>query len=837
MMLCLLALLSSPFATDQNASSSEAPLVSAEGTPSWVYPQRREADGYSILIHAPQVRSWPEFARMEAQAAVEISAPSAASPKLGTVSVTGATELDLGGRIVHVVSPKIDNVRFADGVTPADEQAIRDLIATRPQLDVPLDLFLNYLADDVLSHPPPPGFSTEPPAIVVASAPTLLLFVNGEPVTAPLADTGLEVVVNANWPTFHDPQSGAYYLLDRELWLTSAALEQGWRKTDTLPAGFEKLPAEGEQAAIRQAVPPKPTSQPVSAVHFASQPTELIVSDGAPVLETIPDADGLQYVSNTPSPLFKLGDTWYFLVSGRWFTTARPDQGPWTYTPELPAAFGQIPEDHAMAAVRTSVPGTVEAKTAALEAMLPTKVTAARNAKPPIEVTYAGDPQFEPIPETTVARAVNTGYDVIQVGNAYYLLYAGIWYQGGAPTGPWTVATSVPAAIYDIPPSSPSYHVTQVKVAGSSSEEVVYAYPPSYSESVYVVYGVPYYGTGWYYYPWIYGGYYYPYWGSYGHGSWYNPATGRYASRSVWYGPYGGYSYTEGYNPRTGRYGYVETAWDNDEWASHGETYNPRTGISTETDRYYDEDKNRAEMERTVSRGDQSITTERTTDFDDQTQTVKRETSGGASSEVERVWENGTVTSEGTITTEDGRTATIEGEQTRDGGTTTITGEDRSVELETERQGGRSVTTIEGSEGGQGKSVSGPGPGRTTVVESAEGDLYAGHNGNVYKKTDDGWQQYEGGDWQNVDPAASERAETARQQAQQRDYSRPSTMGGNEQRRFDQPQAGGYDRGYSSGGYSRLERDYAARQRANTQFQRRGMGMRGGRAGGRMRRR
>ena len=73
------------------------------------------------------------------------------------------------------------------------------------------------------------------------------------------------------------------------------------------------------------------------------------------------------------------------------------------------------------------------------------------------------------------------------------------------------MAASVPAAIYDIPPSSPSYHVTQVKVDDSTSEEVVYSYPPSYSESVYVVYGTPYYGTGWYYYPWIYGGYYYPY--------------------------------------------------------------------------------------------------------------------------------------------------------------------------------------------------------------------------------------------------------------------------------------------------------------------------------------
>ena len=72
---------------------------------------------------------------------------------------------------------------------------------------------------------------------------------------------------------------------------------------------------------------------------------------------------------------------------------------------------------------------------------------------------------------------------------------------------------------------------------------------------MWVVYGVPYYGTGWYYPPYWYGGYYYPYYGSYGYGSWYNPVTGGFGSRSVWYGPYGGYSYTQGYNARTGRYG------------------------------------------------------------------------------------------------------------------------------------------------------------------------------------------------------------------------------------------------------------------------------------------
>ena len=136
------------------------------------------------------------------------------------------------------------------------------------------------------------------------------------------------------------------------------------------------------------------------------------------------------------------------------------------------------------------------------------------------------------------------------------------------------------AFIYEIPPDSPAYDTTQVKVASSTASAVTYTYPASYSSGVYVVYGVPYYGTGWYYPPYYYGGYYYPFWGSYGHGSWYNPATGGYGSRSAWYGPYGGYSYSQGYNPTSGRYGWVETAWDGNERGSYGETYNPRTVVS-----------------------------------------------------------------------------------------------------------------------------------------------------------------------------------------------------------------------------------------------------------------
>lgn len=843
------------------------PLVSIEEPPTYTFPQRRELDGYSLVLHAPQIETWPEFKSFSALIAIELTTPGDAEPSFGTARVTGATRLDMDRRIVIVDKPKISEVIFSGKSADEYEDVVAGM-ATRKELDIPLDLFLVQLADNVLSDPPPPGFNTTPPAIHVASTPTILLLVNGSPVLGDVEGSGLKVVVNANWPVFQAAAGkGPFYLLDKKLWLSAAKLDGKWKAASSLPVALSKLPDGDEYAAVKAAVPLKKSSQPIPKVIFTDHPAELIVTDGKIVLDTIPDTDGLKYVSNTKSPLFELDGSWYYLVAGRWFTTKSLTKGPWTYHPELPPTFEKIPKDHAMASVRASVPGTVEAKTAALEALLPTTTEVALDAKPPIEVTYAGEPKFEPIPNTQVSRAVNSGYDIIQYGSDYYLVYAGIWYVASAPIGPWTVTTTVPAPIYAIPPSSPAYNVTQVTVVESTPTKVVYSYPPAYSSSVYVVYGVPYYGTGWYYPPYIYGGYYYPYYGSYGHGSWYNPATGGYGSRSVWYGPYGGYSYTQGYNPSTGRYGYMETGWDNDEWASHSETYNSRTGVGTETSRYYDEDRNKSEMDRTVQRGDQWVQTQRETNWEEGTSQTQRKTSGGGESNMKRQYEDGTVSSSGTITTGDGKTFNVEGEQTRQGGSSTITGAQGSANLETQRNNGRSVTSIEGSGGGQGVSMSGQGPGRTTIGQSGSGDLYAGHNGNVYKKTDDGWQKREGGSWNSVDTPERPQGDSGRAQAGTTATSREGagSISGNSrsisvsdylsdyqkqigqadaklsaaatgQRQRDQMntqrQGGSFSGNQRRSDMSRLDRDYSARQGGSAQARQRSAGMqRGGMSG------
>jgi hypothetical protein len=766
-----------------NAAPIEAGAVPPEAgealqTEPWHYPRERMIDGNRVIVYTPQIRSWPDFTRFEAIAAVEFQPKDGSAARYGTTTISGATEVDLDKRLVIVTEPKVEDVSFPGTGADAHEVTIAQM-ALRDRVEIPLDVFLLYLSDDVLETPPPQGFNTNPPPIHVADVPTLLLFVNGNPVLTPVEKTGLELVVNANFPVLRDTASGTYYLITGPQRLQARDLKGPWTKAGDLPAGFAQIDPKGEQASIAAAVATPVSDKPLPKVIVSQGPAELIVTEGKPQLKEIPGTGGLQYVENTDSPLFELEGTYYFLVSGRWFETKRLDKGPWKFVPNLPDAFSQIPQDSEMADVRASVPGTVEAKMAALEALLPTRKSVAVGAAPDVNVTYGGDPKFEKIEGTQVSRAVNSGNDVILYNGTYYLVYEGAWYTSASPSGPWVATATVPDAIYKIPPSSPSYSVTQVVVQEATPTTIVYSYPPSYSTSVYVAYGVPWYGTGWYYPPYIYGPYYYPYWGaSYGHGYWYSPMTGAYGSRSVWYGPYGGYSYSQGYNPATGRYGYAETAWDGEDWKSHSEKYNPRTGVATETSRHYSANDNKAEMTRAVEGPNgRSVEMQRNTDFDNQTMTTKRETGSGGASNTTRTWDGqGNTTTSGTIKSGDGRTATISGEHTYGEGNTTITGSeggqasvDRSVgpggtvtrdgtyskdgqtiDTTTKRSGDTTATKAQGSNGGQAASISNDGN-RTTVGQSGSGDVYAGHNGNVYKKTDSGWQHYDQGGWNPVD--------------------------------------------------------------------------------------
>ncbi len=86
-----------------------------------------------------------------------------------------------------------------------------------------------------------------------------------------------------------------------------------------------------------------------------------------------------------------------------------------------------------------SVPGTQQATEAVLLAQVPQTARVNKKELKAPEVAYQGEPKFEPIEKTTVARAVNTDKDIIKVGDLYYMCFQGVWFMSKSATGPWEV--------------------------------------------------------------------------------------------------------------------------------------------------------------------------------------------------------------------------------------------------------------------------------------------------------------------------------------------------------------------------------------------------------------
>ena len=546
--------------------------------------------GGSILVYQPQVSSWENQTKLLAYSGVAYHAAGAEKPTFGTIKLEADTKVSVTERLVSFQNLKIAEVNFQtlnkdqvreitaeiDKAIPVDERVIA------------LDRVLANLDKSQIVPKNAEGIKTDPPTIFFSKTPAVLVNLDGDPIWSPIKDNNLKFAVNTNWDLFQDTGSGALYLRNNDTWLTAADLKGPWTPAGTLPDSFTKLPADDNWTDVRVNLPGKHlAATAVPHVFVSTQPAELILLTGEPAYSPVPKT-GLEWVSNTESDLFRVGKTGavYYLVSGRWFS-ATDFAGPWTFaTPSLPADFQQIPLEHPRSRVLASVPGTSQAAEAVLLAQIPQTARVNRKEAKAPEVAYQGEPQFVPIEQTNVQRAVNTDKDIFKVGGSYYLCYRGVWFVAGAPSGPWDVAVSVPPDIYKIPASDPANNVTYVTVEESNDEWVDFAAAAGYTGMM-VGWGCAMWGSGWYYPPYYgwYGGYpyYYPYFPSYGASAWYNPWTGAYGRSASVYGPYGGAGIAARYNPRTGTYARGAAVYGPGGARGVAQAYNPRTGTYAAT--------------------------------------------------------------------------------------------------------------------------------------------------------------------------------------------------------------------------------------------------------------
>src|SRR5580698_3781709 len=348
------------------AQPGSAATSAATPDPGW--PREMVREDATLVYYQPQIDDWKDFKQLNGRMAISVT-PRGGKPQVGIVALQMHTDVDIDTRNVLLSNPQIISATFPG----ADAQTARKLDQlVRQFLDVnaSMTLSLDRLAASIDKKPAAPvaAIKNDPPQIFVSYGPALLLFVDGEPVLAPVQNSDLTFAVNSSWPLFVDKASHQYYLFTGQSWMTSTDLKTGWAQTKTLPAAMSKVPADPAWSDLKPYIPPpgKQSEKP-PAVFFSATPAELIVFNGQPVYTAIADT-GLVFAKNTDSDVFVFSPTrtYYYLSAGRWYSA--PDlRGPWTFaTDQLPPDFAKIPRNSPAARVLASVPGTPEASDAVL---------------------------------------------------------------------------------------------------------------------------------------------------------------------------------------------------------------------------------------------------------------------------------------------------------------------------------------------------------------------------------------------------------------------------------------------------------------------------------------
>ena len=549
------------------------------------WPRVRDIDNQRFTVYQPQLESWEDHETLVGRAAVAVGNGEEEEPVYGSMRLTARTVTSFESRQVRIEALSIDEVHFPSlppGRATELESTIRQALPAGT-FDISLDRVLaslersDHQAREI-------EVSLEPPPIYRSETASILVIFVGEPRFEPIEGTGLLFAVNTNWDLFLDSKRATYYLLNEGAWLATSDVTEGrWRAAKELPDDFSKLPEGDNWDDVREKVPGVLDPLFLPEVYVSTRPAELIRTEGPPDFVPI-SGTSLLYARNTDSYLFRhsVEDRFYVLVAGRWFRAENLD-GPWSAaTEDLPGDFAKIPRDSPVGDVLASVPGTEDAELAVIQASIPRKAKVDRKGTT-LTVEYEGEPDFVEIAGLDgVTYAVNTAYDVFGVDGKFFCCDGGIWFVAASATGPWSVATSVPAVLHEIPSTHPKHNVTYVYVYDYDDDSVYVGYTSGY-HGAYVASGLLLFGAGfWLGSDHVTHYHYYPpraCWYSYGCAAHYNHYHGGYYRAARYHGPYGGAGRGAWYNARTGTYGRARRAYGPRGSAWAGEAFNPHTGV------------------------------------------------------------------------------------------------------------------------------------------------------------------------------------------------------------------------------------------------------------------
>lgn len=496
-----------------------------------------------VTIYTPQIDAMEDNV-IQYRAALAYRATAGSEPIFGAGWFESPANIDSVNRIVSPSGLNLTETRFPAGTKDIKSELATVLAQQSPawNLDFSVDELDSALK---LAESEAKAVSTTPPKIIYRDHPALLISIDGEPVLREVENSPYKAVINTPYPLISD---GKYYYLNaaKDVWYRARKATGPYLFEPTPPRAIAAM-VNPDDESTAESEPAEPiTADNAPEIVVSTEPAELVVTEGPAAF--VPLVDDLLVLQNSDDDVFMhvSSQKFYIVLAGRWYQ-ADSLTGPWAYqaADDLPKAFADIPRDSDQADSRVYVAGTEEAKDAVLDAQVP-QTAAVKRGEVDLEVKYDGEPVYQPVDGTDLVYIQNTGSTVLVSGGLYYLVEEGVWYVSSSPNGPWQVSDHRPEQVDTILPTSPVYNTKYVHVYDSTPSVVYVGYTPGYTGS-YVYRNTIFYGTGWYYRPWVSPYYYYPRFSTWGFNVSYNSWSGWSFGLSWGWGPFSVGYYSGGY--------------------------------------------------------------------------------------------------------------------------------------------------------------------------------------------------------------------------------------------------------------------------------------------------
>lgn len=244
------------------------------------------------------------------------------------------------------------------------------------------------------------------------------------------------MVTSFSWPGLSGAQAQALTQLGQSLMPASGFVDISLDQVLAYVRDTSNIP----KVELNYAPPP---------IYYSEVPAILVIYMGPPQFQPVTGTKLMFAVNTNWVVLMDPVANQYFLLDGdSWLTAPDPVQGPWTAATMLPPAFSQLPSDKSWSETKKHIPGS------------PFKVVPKvfSTTTPSELIVTDGTPDYSPIPGTRLMYVSNptTPLFLDLIDSNYYYVVTGRWFRAPALTGPWSAASAdLPAEFAKIPPSSP----------------------------------------------------------------------------------------------------------------------------------------------------------------------------------------------------------------------------------------------------------------------------------------------------------------------------------------------------------------------------------------------